>query len=58
MMRVKTVIPYLVNAVGVLLILVWVGFMSLLMMNGQYQFTGIMVGISLLAILIIVTSER
>ncbi|WP_435181368.1 hypothetical protein [Halorussus sp. AFM4] len=58
MAQVKTVVPYVVNAVGVILILLWVGFIALLLMHGQYQFTGIMLGISLLAILIVAMNER
>lgn len=57
MPQAKTVVPYMLNIIGVVLILMWVGFIALLIIHGQLQFTAIMVVISALAILIMVQND-
>lgn len=56
-MQAKTVVPQLLNVVGIVLILSWVGFIALLAMHGQFQFTAIMVAISVLAVLIVAMND-
>jgi hypothetical protein len=57
MPQAKTVVPQLINVIGIALILMWVGFIALLAINGQFQFTAIMVAVSALAILIIARND-
>lgn len=57
MPQAKTIVPQLLNVIGVALILIWVGFIGLLIVNEQFQFTAIMVAISVLAILIVARND-
>lgn len=57
MPQAKTVVPQLLNVVGVALILMWVGFIALLGMHGKYQFFAIMIIISVFAVLVIARNE-
>lgn len=57
MPQAKTVVPQLLNVIGIALILMWVGFIALLAINEQFQFTAIMVAVSALAILIIARND-
>lgn len=53
MPQAKTVVPYLLDVIGIVLILLWIAFIGLLLVQGRLQFTVILVVISLIAIYIV-----
>lgn len=54
----ETIVPLAVNLIGVVLIVLWVAFIGILLVNGAMQFAAIMLLVSLMAVVIVAANER